>query len=75
MATSGGVRQRARDVRSFLSMVGSFTDRQVKIMEVDWDELEWIDVNVRPNDGPFRGAEYTFRVSVWEMDSETNFSN
>ena len=57
--------ERARDLRSFLHRVDSFTDGQVGVVKVDWDELSWVIVSIKPNAGPYRGGEYQFRVSPY----------
>ena len=55
--------ERAKDLRSFLHRVDSFTDGQVGVVKVDWDLLSYVILSIKPNAGPYRGGEYRFQVS------------
>ena len=56
-------KEKTQGVKSFLEILDSYTDGQVKVVDVDWDKLENIRLKVQPNDGPYRGGEYEFKVS------------
>ena len=55
-------KEKMQDMREFLHGLDSFTQGQVKVKEVDWQQLQYIILGVTPNAGPYRGGEYPFKV-------------
>ena len=57
-------KEKTEDVRNFLDKLDYFTDGQVEVVDMDWDTLDHILLKIKPNDGPYRGGQYEFKVSL-----------
>ena len=53
----------AKQLNSCLKSMHSFTDGQVQMVSVDWDELSELVLDVQPNDGMYKGGRFRFIVS------------
>ena len=53
---------RLRDFTQLMRNLESFTAGQARIVSYEEDELDNIDVELRPTDGPYKGGTFFFRV-------------
>ena len=52
---------RARDFALLLKNLSSFSDNQARVVNYDEDQLEWVDVEIRPNGGMYKGRSFLLR--------------
>ena len=55
----------AKEIGQFMKNVPSFSDGQLKVLDVDWEESQWITLEITPNAGPYKGGTYQFKVGIF----------
>ena len=61
---SGNPRSLAKQLHRCLGNLKSFTDGQVCMKDCDWEEMKFVTFDIKPNDGHYKGAVFTFQVST-----------
>ena len=73
MATPGY--NRARDFGLLLKNLSSFSDNQARVVTYDEDQLRWLDIEIRPNDGRYKGGAFFFQVRIYHVKTSMWFSH
>ena len=55
----------AKDLHRLIRRIGKVTDGQAIVCDLDWEDgqVDSFRVEIRPNDGYYKGGVFTFRVS------------
>ena len=53
---------RARDFGLLLKNLSSFSNNQARVVTYDEDQLDWVDIEIRPSGGLYEGGVFFFKV-------------